>query len=63
MGAPERVLDGRRRVGAGEDEAEILPALGQRLEILAAAGWYRLIATLCNGLALPREPWAAHFPA
>jgi alkylhydroperoxidase family enzyme len=35
----------------------------QRLEILVAVGWYRLIATLCNGLALPREPWAARFPA
>jgi alkylhydroperoxidase family enzyme len=34
----------------------------QRLEILAAAGWYRLIATLCNGLALPNEPWAARLP-
>ncbi len=33
------------------------------LEILAAAGWYRTIATLCNGLALPPEPWAARFPA
>jgi alkylhydroperoxidase family enzyme len=35
----------------------------QRLEILVASGWYRLIATLCNGLALPREAWAARFPA
>ena len=35
----------------------------QRLEILVAAGWYRLIATLCNGLALPLEPWGARFPA
>lgn len=35
----------------------------QRLEILAASGWYRLIATLCNGLALPPEPWAARFPS
>ena len=35
----------------------------QRLEILAAAGWYRLISTLCNGLALPREAWGARFPA
>jgi alkylhydroperoxidase family enzyme len=35
----------------------------QRLEILVAAGWYRLISTLCNGLALAREPWGARFPA
>jgi alkylhydroperoxidase family enzyme len=35
----------------------------QRLEILVTSGWYRLISTLCNGLALPREPWAARFPA
>jgi alkylhydroperoxidase family enzyme len=34
----------------------------QRLEILTAAGWYRLISTLCNGLALPHEAWAARFP-
>src|SRR5262245_160005 len=34
----------------------------QRLEILVAAGWYRLISTLCNGLALPNEPWATRFP-
>jgi hypothetical protein len=27
-----------------------------------ASGWYRLIATLCNGLALPREAWGARFP-
>ena len=35
----------------------------QRLEILVASGWYRLISTLCNGLALPDEAWAARFPA
>jgi alkylhydroperoxidase family enzyme len=35
----------------------------QRLEIVTASGWYRLIATLCNGLALPLEPWGARFPS
>ena len=34
----------------------------QCLEILVAAGWYRLISTLCNGLALPLEDWGARFP-
>src|SRR5580765_6090479 len=29
VGASQRLLDGLRRVGAGEDEAEVLPALGQ----------------------------------
>ena len=33
----------------------------QRLEILVAASWYRLISTLCTALALPLEPWAARF--
>jgi alkylhydroperoxidase family enzyme len=34
----------------------------QCLEIVVAVGWYRLIATVCAGLALPLEPWAARFP-
>jgi alkylhydroperoxidase family enzyme len=50
-------------------EDETWEALGrhfddeQRLEIVVASGWYRLIATVCNGLALPNEPRAARFPA
>jgi alkylhydroperoxidase family enzyme len=34
-----------------------------RLEIVVAIGWYRLIAGVCNALALAPEPWAARFPA
>src|SRR5712692_207573 len=31
----ERLLDGSRRLGAGEDEPEILPTLGKRYHVLA----------------------------
>src|SRR5207237_2911067 len=31
----ERLLDGCRRLGAGEDEAEVLPTLGERNHVLA----------------------------
>jgi len=44
-----------RRLAAHYDRA-------QCLEIVVAVGWYRLISTLCRGLALPLEPWAARFP-
>jgi hypothetical protein len=35
----------------------------QLLELIATAGWYRLISYLCNGLAIEREPWALRFDA
>ena len=35
----------------------------QRMELLIAVGWYRTIATLCNGLALPVEGWMRRWPA
>src|SRR5262245_64002209 len=35
---PERLLDGVRRVGAREDEAEVLPAFRQRDELLTQMG-------------------------
>jgi 4-carboxymuconolactone decarboxylase len=35
----------------------------QTIELVVTAGWYHVIAYLCNGLRLPREEWAARFPA
>ena len=34
----------------------------QRMELLALAGFYRLIAVFVNALAIPKEPWAAAMP-
>jgi alkylhydroperoxidase family enzyme len=34
----------------------------QRMELLMVLGWYRMIATLCNGLALPVEGWMRRWP-
>jgi alkylhydroperoxidase family enzyme len=34
----------------------------QILELIVTAGWYHLIAYVCNGLRVPLEPWAARFP-
>jgi 4-carboxymuconolactone decarboxylase len=33
----------------------------QLLELIALAGFYHMISFLCNGLRLPREPWAPMF--
>lgn len=35
----------------------------QRIELLAAVGWYRTVCTLCNGLALPVEGWMRAWPS
>ncbi len=35
----------------------------QVIELIVTAGWYHVIAYLCNGLAIELEPWAARFPA
>lgn len=35
----------------------------QIIELLAMAGWYHVIAYVCNGLAVAREEWARRFPA
>jgi 4-carboxymuconolactone decarboxylase len=35
----------------------------QLLELLIAAGWYRLIAGVINAIGVELEPWAARFPA
>jgi alkylhydroperoxidase family enzyme len=34
----------------------------QIIELIVTAGWYHVIAYLCNGLRLEHEPWAARFP-
>lgn len=34
----------------------------QTLELIATAGWYHLIAFVCNGARVELEPWAARFP-
>lgn len=44
------------------DLAAVL-APDQIVELLVLAGWYRTIACVANGAALPPEPWAAPFPA
>lgn len=35
----------------------------QLLELVACAGWYRLIAQVINAAGVELEPWAARFPA
>jgi 4-carboxymuconolactone decarboxylase len=35
----------------------------QILELIVTAGWYHVIAYVCNGLRVPREEWARRFPA
>ncbi|GAA3814154.1 hypothetical protein [Nocardioides panacisoli] len=34
----------------------------QRMEMIVVCGWYRMICTLCNGLALPVEDWMRPWP-
>ena len=34
----------------------------ERMELLVVCGWYRMICTLCNGLALPIEDWMRPWP-
>ncbi|MGO9490182.1 MAG: carboxymuconolactone decarboxylase family protein [Solirubrobacteraceae bacterium] len=34
----------------------------QIIELIVTAGWYHVIAYLCNGLGVEREPWAPRFP-
>src|SRR5277367_2645891 len=34
----------------------------QILELIVTAGWYHVIAYLCNGVRVQREEWAAVFP-
>ena len=69
--AGERVLIGAvdELEATGSWSEETWHALGedlddeQRMELLIAVGWYRTIATLCNGLALPVEGWMRRWPA
>ena len=72
-----RWSDGERALLAAVDELEqtgtwsdetwsALGAAGlddeQRMELLIVVGWYRMICTLCNGLALPVEGWMRRWP-
>jgi len=34
----------------------------QIIELIVTAGWYHVIAYLCNGIAVELEPWALRFP-
>jgi 4-carboxymuconolactone decarboxylase len=34
----------------------------QIIELIVTAGWYHVIAYICNGLRVPLEQWAARFP-
>lgn len=34
----------------------------QIIEMIVLVGWYHTISFVANGLALPNERWAAHFP-
>ena len=34
----------------------------QIIELIVTAGWYHVIAYVCNGLRVPLETWAARFP-
>jgi len=34
----------------------------QIIELIVTAGWYHVIAYVCNGLRVPLEPWAMRFP-
>lgn len=34
----------------------------QILELIVTAGWYHVIAYVCNGLRVQSEPWALRFP-
>ena len=36
---------------------------GRSSSCLVTAGWYHVIAYLCNGLHIEQEEWAARFPA
>ncbi|HXB16176.1 MAG TPA: hypothetical protein VNV44_10600 [Solirubrobacteraceae bacterium] len=44
-------------------QLDALFAEAQLIELIVTAGWYHVIAYLCNGLRVELEPWAARFPA
>jgi 4-carboxymuconolactone decarboxylase len=41
---------------------EPLFSIEQIIELIVTAGWYHVIAYICNGLRVPLEQWAARFP-
>jgi 4-carboxymuconolactone decarboxylase len=45
------------------DELSSLFQTEQILELIVTAGWYHVIAYVCNGVQVQPEQWAARFPA
>jgi 4-carboxymuconolactone decarboxylase len=41
---------------------ESLFSTDQLIELIVTAGWYHVIAYVCNGLRVPLEQWATRFP-
>lgn len=62
-----RLADELHQTGTASDELwRVLEShfgAEQILELLVTAGWYHVIAYVCNGVRLTPEPWAARFPA
>jgi 4-carboxymuconolactone decarboxylase len=48
--------------GALWGRLESLLSTEQLIELIVTAGWYHVIAYICNGLRVPLEQWAARFP-
>ena len=61
-----RLADELHRESSISDElwAELRDAFAdeQIIELVVTAGWYHVIAYLCNGLEIEPEPWAPAFP-
>jgi 4-carboxymuconolactone decarboxylase len=77
-GAPEDFADERQRILVSmadelDERATVSPELYARMEarwpaaqiveLLALAGFYRLVSYLVNALEIEPEPWARRFPA
>jgi 4-carboxymuconolactone decarboxylase len=60
-----RLADELHETSAVSDElwASLTARFDERqvLELLVTAGWYHVIAYVCNGARVEREPWAARF--
>lgn len=55
-------LEATGSLGDGAWEALGFLSDEQRMELLIVGGWYRMICTLCNGMALPVEGWMRPWP-
>jgi len=67
QGTVFRLADELHRTSTVSDELwEALAARfddAQIVELIATAGWYHLIAYICNGVGVQAEEWAPGFPA